>query len=174
VFRTRHWNLLAVIQVADPSWWCASPSVRPLIASGRVCSPDFLSDAGPSLHTPRLPHRPKARCKVASVQLLILEVRPLGPPDLSRGVTANVKIAFTAEDRVRGVVHNVNSHGFDSPASKYARGHPPKLTLPKRQAIKKVAQSDTQASQLPFRPRACPSRQGLWSPRGAVDHICHA
>jgi len=39
MFWARHRNFLTVVQVADPSWWCASPGVRPLIATGRACSP---------------------------------------------------------------------------------------------------------------------------------------
>jgi transposase len=54
-------------------------------------------------------------------------------------VPAIAKIAFTSEDRVREVTHNLNADGFESLAPKYTGGRPPKFTLPERQAIKKVA-----------------------------------
>jgi transposase len=49
------------------------------------------------------------------------------------------EIAFTSEDRVREVIHNFNSDGFDSLAPKYSDGRPAKFTLPERREIKKIA-----------------------------------
>jgi transposase len=46
---------------------------------------------------------------------------------------------FTSEDRVREVVHNFNADGFDPLAPKYTGGRPPKVILPERAAIKKIA-----------------------------------
>ncbi len=37
------------------------------------------------------------------------------------------------------MLHNFNADGFDSLASKYGGGRPPKFTLPQRQEIKKTA-----------------------------------
>ena len=73
------------------------------------------------------------------MQLLIREVRPLGPPHVSRAVTANAKIALTAEDRVRKVVHKVNSYR-STPRHPTTPGVTHRSSpSPKRQAIKKVS-----------------------------------
>lgn len=37
-----------------------------------------------------------------------------------------------SEDRVREVIHNFNSDGFDSLVPKYSGGRPAKFTLPER------------------------------------------
>jgi transposase len=49
------------------------------------------------------------------------------------------KVTFTSADRVRDVLHNFNTDGFDSLVPKYGAGRPPKFTLPQRQQIKKTA-----------------------------------
>jgi transposase len=50
-------------------------------------------------------------------------------------------IAFKSEDQAREVIHNFNTDGFDSLATKHAGGRPPKFTLPERRQIKKIAMS---------------------------------
>lgn len=49
------------------------------------------------------------------------------------------KVAFTSEDRVRDVIHNFNTDGFDSLYPRYRGGRPPTFTLPQRREIKKIA-----------------------------------
>ena len=46
------------------------------------------------------------------------------------GVAAIAKIAFTSEDRVRGVIRHFNADGFSSLYPKDKGGRPPKFTLP--------------------------------------------
>jgi hypothetical protein len=44
-------------------------------------------------------------------------------------VAGIAKVAFTSEDRVRDVIHNFNTDGFDSLYPRYRGGRPPKFTL---------------------------------------------
>ena len=60
--------------------------------------------------------------------------------------SAIAKVAFTSEDRVRDVVRDANAGGFSSLHPKYRGGHPPKVTLPQRREIKKIAKG--QASRI--------------------------
>jgi transposase len=83
------------------------------------------------------------------------------------------KIAFTSEDRVRGVLHNFNEDGFDSLAPKYAGGRPPTFTLPERQAIKKVALSRPQDHNLPFSTWSLSKLAEFLVAEGVVDDISH-
>src|SRR5258708_27847791 len=44
-------------------------------------------------------------------------------------------LAFTSEDRVRGVLHNFNADGVESPYPPYAGGRPPRVpTAPRPRA----------------------------------------
>jgi len=66
------------------------------------------------------------------------------------GVAAIAKIAFTSEDRVRGVIRHFNADGFSSLYPKDKGGRPPKFTLPQRREIKKIAKSRPADHGLPF------------------------
>jgi hypothetical protein len=48
-------------------------------------------------------------------------------------------VTFTSEDRVRDVLHNFNSDGFDSLYPRYGGGRPPRITLPQQREIKRLA-----------------------------------
>jgi len=65
-------------------------------------------------------------------------------------VPAIARIAFTSKDRVREVIHNFNTDGFNSLTPRFAGDRPAKFTLPKRQAIKKTALSRPQDHNLLF------------------------
>jgi transposase len=82
-------------------------------------------------------------------------------------------IAFTSEDRVREVIHNFNSDGFDSLAPKYAGGRPPKFTLPERQAIKKIGLSRPSDHGLPFSTWSLSKLAEFLVAEGVVDDISH-
>jgi len=82
-------------------------------------------------------------------------------------------IAFTSEDRVREVIHNFNSDGFDSLAPKYAGGRPPKFTLPDRQAIKKIGPSRPADHGLPFSTWSLSKLAEFLVAEGVVDDISH-
>jgi transposase len=83
------------------------------------------------------------------------------------------EIAFTSEDRVREVIHNFNTDGFDSLAPKYAGGRPPTFTLPQRQQIKKFALSRPQDHGLPFSTWSLSKLAEFLVVEGVVDDISH-
>ena len=88
-------------------------------------------------------------------------------------VPAIAKIAFTSEDRVREVIHNFNTDGFDSLAPKYSGGRPPKFTLPQRPRSKRSpseGQPTTASPSPPGRSRSWPT---TWCEKGVVDDISH-
>lgn len=58
--------------------------------------------------------------------------------------------SFTSDDRVRDVIHNFNTDGFDSLYPKYSGGRPKTFTLPERREIKKIAKSKPTEHDLPF------------------------
>src|SRR5215203_2466243 len=60
------------------------------------------------------------------------------------------EVTFTSTDRVRDVLHNFNTDGFDSLYPRYASRRPPKFDLKQRQQIKKIALSRPTDHQLPF------------------------
>ena len=88
-------------------------------------------------------------------------------------VPAIAEIAFTSEDRVREVIHNFNSDGFDSLAAKYAGGRPPTFTLPQRRAIKKVALSRPGDHGLPFSTWSLSKLAEFLVAEGVIDDISH-
>ncbi len=53
-------------------------------------------------------------------------------------------VTFTSPDRVRDVIHNFNTDGFDSLYPRYAGGRPPKFDLKQRAKIKQIALSREQ------------------------------
>ncbi len=65
------------------------------------------------------------------------------------------EVTFTSADRVRDVIHNFNTDGFDSLYPKYSGGRPRTFTLPERREIKKIAKSKPNTTcPFPFRPGA--------------------
>jgi transposase len=60
------------------------------------------------------------------------------------------EVTFTSEDRVRDVIHNFNTDGFDALYPRYRGGRPPRFTRAQRQQIKKLALSHPQDHDLPF------------------------
>ncbi|MCX4972392.1 helix-turn-helix domain-containing protein [Streptomyces sp. NBC_00620] len=59
------------------------------------------------------------------------------------------EVSFTSDDRVRDVIHNFNTDGFDSLYPKYKGGRPRTFTLPERREIKKIAKSKPTEHDLP-------------------------
>ncbi|MCX5562357.1 helix-turn-helix domain-containing protein [Streptomyces sp. NBC_00038] len=53
------------------------------------------------------------------------------------------EVTFSSADRVRDVIHNFDTDGFDSLYPKYKDGRPKTFTLPERREIKKIAKCDT-------------------------------
>jgi transposase len=83
------------------------------------------------------------------------------------------EVTFTSPDRVRDVLHNFNTDGFDSLYPRYAGGRPPKFTLPQRQQIKKIALSRPEEHDLPFSTWSLSKLADLLVAEGVVDDISH-
>ncbi|WP_016884904.1 helix-turn-helix domain-containing protein [Rhodococcus sp. DK17] len=76
-------------------------------------------------------------------------------------VAKMAEVSFTSADRVRDVIHNFNTDGFDSLYPKCKGGRPKTFTLPERREIAKSAptehdlpfldQEPVQAGQVPGR-----------------------
>src|SRR3954449_11681036 len=49
------------------------------------------------------------------------------------------EVTFTSTDRVRDVIHNFNTDGFDSLQPRYAGGRPPKFDLTQRGGVQQKA-----------------------------------
>jgi transposase len=88
-------------------------------------------------------------------------------------VTGIAKVTFTSPDRVRDVIHNFNSDGFDSLQPRYGGGRPPKFTLPQRQEIKKIALARPTDHGLPFSTWRLPKLADFLVAEGVVDDISH-
>jgi transposase len=88
-------------------------------------------------------------------------------------VAAIAGVAFTSEDRVRDVIRNFNTDGFDSLYPKYKGGHPPKFTLPQRREIKKIAKSRPAEHGLPFSTWSLSKLAEFLVAEGVVEDISH-
>src|SRR5690349_16359373 len=88
-------------------------------------------------------------------------------------VAGIAKVAFTSEDRVRDVIHNFNTDGFDSLYPRYRGGRPPKFTLGQRREIKKIAKSRPAEHGLPFSTWSLPKLAEFPVAEGVVDDISH-
>jgi transposase len=83
------------------------------------------------------------------------------------------EVTFTSPDRVRDVLHNFNTDGFDSLYPRYAGGRPPKFTLPQRQQIKAIALSRPDDHDLPFSVWSLAKLADFLVAEGVVDEISH-
>ena len=76
-------------------------------------------------------------------QMVLLSAQGMDVPQIAQ-------VSFTSADRVRDVIHNFNSDGFDSLRPKYAGGRPPKFDAEARAAIKQIALARPTDHGLPF------------------------
>ena len=83
------------------------------------------------------------------------------------------EVTFTSEDRVRDVIHNFNTHGFDSLYPKCKGGRPRTFTLPERREIKKIAKSKPAEHDLPFSTWSLSKLADFLVAEGVVDDISH-
>jgi transposase len=83
------------------------------------------------------------------------------------------EVTFTSTDRVRDVLHNFDTDGFDSLYPRYAGGRPPKFTLPQRQRIKTIALSRPEDHDLPFSVWSLSKLADFLVAEGVVDDISH-
>ncbi|MDX3588896.1 helix-turn-helix domain-containing protein [Streptomyces europaeiscabiei] len=83
------------------------------------------------------------------------------------------EVSFTSDDRVRDVIHNFNTDGFDSLYPKYKGGRPRTFTLPERREIKKIAKSRPTEHDLPFSTWSLAKLADFLVAEGVVDDISH-
>lgn len=83
------------------------------------------------------------------------------------------EVSFTSDDRVRDVIHNFNTDGFDSLYPKYSGGRPKTFTLPERREIKKIAKSRPTEHELPFSTWGLTKLADFLVAEGVVDDISH-
>ncbi len=67
-------------------------------------------------------------------QMVLLSAQKMSPAKIA-------EVTFASEDRVRDVIHDFSTDGFDSLYPKYAGGRPRTFNLPERREIKKIAKS---------------------------------
>src|SRR3712207_8633420 len=82
-------------------------------------------------------------------------------------------VTFTSPDRVRDVIHNFNTDGFDSLYPRYAGGRPPKFDLQQRAKIKQIALSRPADHELPFSVWSLSKLADFLVAEGVVDDISH-
>ncbi|GHB29405.1 hypothetical protein GCM10010346_61140 [Streptomyces chryseus] len=83
------------------------------------------------------------------------------------------EVTFTSADRVRDVIHNFNTDGFEALYPKYKGGRPGTLTLPERREIKKIAKSKPVEHRLPFSTWSLAKLADFLVAEGVVDDISH-
>src|SRR3954470_23861403 len=83
------------------------------------------------------------------------------------------EVTFASADRVRDVVHNFNTDGFDALYPRYRGGRPPTFTLPERQQIKRIALSRPADHDLPFSTWSLAKLADFVVAEGVVEDISH-
>lgn len=83
------------------------------------------------------------------------------------------EVAFTSPDRVRDVLHNFNTDGFESLHPHYAGGRPPKFSPEQRERIKTIALERPADLGLPFSTWSLSKLAGYLEDKGVVDEISH-
>ena len=83
------------------------------------------------------------------------------------------EVTFTSADRVRDVLHNFTTDGFDSLYPRYAGGRPPKFDLTQRARIKQIALSRPADHDLPFSTWSLSKLADFLVAEGVVDDISH-
>src|SRR3954466_1091123 len=99
-------------------------------------------------------------------QMVLLSAQGMPVPKIA-------EVTFTSPDRVRDVLHNFDSDGFDSLQPRYAGGRPPKFDLKQRAEIKKIALSRPQEHELPFSTWSLSKLADFLVAEGVVDDISH-
>jgi transposase len=100
------------------------------------------------------------------VQMLLLSAQ--GMP-----VAKIAEVSFTSADRVRDVIHNFDTDGFDSLYPKYKGDRPKTFPLPERREIKKIAKSKPPEHDLPFSTWGLTKLTDCLVAEGVVDDIRH-
>ncbi|MFC9407272.1 IS630 family transposase [[Kitasatospora] papulosa] len=82
-------------------------------------------------------------------------------------------VSFASDDRVRDVIHNFSTDGFDSLYPKYRGGRPRTFTLAERREIKKIAKSKPAEHDLPFSTWSLTKLADFLVAEGVVRGISH-
>jgi transposase len=88
-------------------------------------------------------------------------------------VAAIAQVTFASPDRVRDVIHNFNTDGFDSLRPKYAGGRPPKFDTSQREQTKRIALARPTDHGLPFSTWSLSKLADYLVEQGLVDDISH-
>src|SRR3954465_13774372 len=99
-------------------------------------------------------------------QMVLLSAQGMDPA----GIAA---VTFTSPDRVRDVLHNFNTDGFDSLRAKYAGGRPPRFDVAQRAQIKKIALGRPADHGLPFSTWSLAKVADFLVAEGVVEDISH-
>lgn len=83
------------------------------------------------------------------------------------------EVTFTSTDRVRDVLHNFNTDGFDSLYPRYAGGAPPKFDTGQREQIKQIALAKPGDHGLPFSTWSLSKLADYLVGQGVVEDISH-
>lgn len=99
-------------------------------------------------------------------QMVLLSAQGMDVPMIA-------KVTFTSPDRVRDVLHNFNTDGFDSLRPKYAGGRPPKFTPEQRAEMKRIALGRHGDAGLPFSTWSLSKLADFLVAQGVVEDISH-
>ena len=99
-------------------------------------------------------------------QMVLLSAQGMDVPMIAQ-------VTFTSPDRVRDVIHNFNTDGFDSLRPKYAGGRPPKFSAGQRAEIKKIALARPADHGLPFSTWSLTKLADYLVAQGVVEDISH-
>lgn len=99
-------------------------------------------------------------------QIVLLSAQGMDP-------AAIAKVAFTSADRVRDVIHNFNTDGFDTLSPKYRGGRPPKFTDEQRDEIVRIALARPTDLGAPFTTWSLSKLADHLVAQGVVEDISH-
>src|SRR3954453_12068948 len=99
-------------------------------------------------------------------QMVLLSAQGMDPAGIA-------EVTFTSADRVRDVLHNFNSDGFESLKPRYAGGRPPKFNRGQRAQIKKIALARPADHGLPFSTWSLSKLADYLVAEGVVEDISH-
>lgn len=99
-------------------------------------------------------------------QIVLLWAQGMEAPQIA-------EVTFTSADRVRDVIHNFNTDGFDSLRPKYAGGRPPKFDTAHRAAITQIALAKPGDHGLPFSTWSLSKLADYLVAQGVVEDISH-
>jgi len=99
-------------------------------------------------------------------QMVLLSAQGMDVPTIAT-------VTFTSADRVRDVLHNFNSDGFDSLRPKYAGGRPPTFDAEQRAQIKAIALARPGDHGLPCSTWSLSKLADYLIAQGVVEDISH-